>query len=81
MVSYADYFKKNRYQPKYFLGDRVFGRWNKIPFVGTVGNDSVVDPDIAPQTSVFVDLPIQYSGQTHHIIWLDTKNLKKLKYT
>ena len=42
MASLAEYFEKNRYKPKYFLGDRVFGYWNKIPFIGTVGNDTVI---------------------------------------
>ena len=27
------------YQPRYQIGDRVSGKWNKIPFVGSVGND------------------------------------------
>ena len=79
MASYAEYFKKNRYNPKYFLGDRVSGIWNKIPFAGTVGNDSVVDPDVGPRVSVFLDLPICYKGQVHNIVWLPTKSVKKIK--
>lgn len=79
MASYAEYFKKHRYNPKYFLGDRVSGVWNKIPFIGTVGNDSVVDTDVGPRVSVFLDLPIYFKGQIHNIIWLPTKNVKKLK--
>ena len=38
MPNYAEYFKSNRSQPTWFIGDRVSGRWNKIPFIGTVGN-------------------------------------------
>jgi hypothetical protein len=39
MGNQTDYFEKIGYKPKYHIGDRVFGYWNKIPFVGTVGND------------------------------------------
>ena len=79
MASYAEYFKNNRYSPKFFLGDRVSGIWHKIPFVGTVGNDSVVDPDEGPRVSVFLDLPIRHSGEVHNIIWMPTRSVKKLK--
>ena len=37
MPSLSDYFNEKGYKPKYWIGDRVFGHWNKIPFVYGVG--------------------------------------------
>ena len=59
MGNLADYFDKIAYKPKWFIGDRVYGKWNKIPFVGTVGNDSCPD-GVTPRVSVHLDLPIKY---------------------
>jgi len=52
MPSLADYFNEKGYKPKYWIGDRVFGHWNKIPFVGTVGNDTEINEADGPQVSV-----------------------------
>ena len=41
-MNLAEYFAKNRYVAKYAMGDRVIGKWNGIPFVGSVGNDTVI---------------------------------------
>ena len=79
MASLAEYFEQNRYKPKWFIGDRVEGKWNGIPFVGTVGNDSVVNEHEGPKVSVFVDLPILYKGKIHNIIFTKPNNLKLRK--
>lgn len=42
MPSIATYFEENRYKGVYEIGDRIFGRWNNIPFISTVGTDSVI---------------------------------------
>jgi hypothetical protein len=36
MGNQSDYFNRIGYQPIWYIGDRVFGYWNKIPFVGTI---------------------------------------------
>ncbi len=79
MASLAEYFEKNRYKPKYFLGDRVFGYWNKIPFIGTVGNDTVISEIEGPRISVFLDLPIKYKDKVHTIIIVKHKDVKPRK--
>lgn len=79
MASYAEYFEKNRYRPKYFLGDRVFGKWNKIPFIGSVGNDRLVSEEEGPITSIMLDLPIKYKNTWHTIIFVLNKQIKKIK--
>lgn len=78
MATYAEYFDANRYKPKYFLGDRVSGRWKKIPFVGTVGNDSLVSEDEGPRISIFLDLPIKLKGTTFSVIIVKHKDVKRL---
>jgi hypothetical protein len=71
MTTLTEDFAKKAYKPKYFLGDRVFGyQLNKIPFVGTVGNDrSLVGGDPNPEVIVHLDLPMRLpSGYTSTII-------------
>jgi hypothetical protein len=58
MPNYAEYFEKKAYKPKYYIGDRVFGYYKKIPFIGSVGNDSVVSEIEGPRISVHLDLPM-----------------------
>ena len=59
MASLAEYFDKVTYKPTYFIGDRVRGIYNGIPFSGTVGNDTLVNEDEGPYVIVHLDLPIQ----------------------
>ena len=54
------YFERRAYQPTWFIGDRVQGKWNRIPFVGTVGNDTVISEIEGPRVSVHLDLPIKF---------------------
>ena len=79
MGNLSDYFEKNAYKPKYFLGDRVFGHWNKIPFIGTVGNDTVISNLEGPRISIHLDLPILLTGQRHSVIIVTHKDIKPLK--
>jgi hypothetical protein len=78
MSNLAEYFAKNRYQGRWQIGDRVFGRWNKIPFIGSVGTDSVVSESAGPRVTVCLDLPILYQGQVHNILVVKPKDIKKL---
>ncbi len=78
MTSLAEYFAKNRYQGKWQIGDRVFGRWNKIPFIGSVGTDNVVSEEQGPRVTVFLDLPISHQGQVHNIVVVKPRDIKKL---
>lgn len=79
MGSLAEYFAANRYHGKWQLGDRVFGYWNKIPFVGSVGNDTLISELIGPQVSVHLDLPIKLTDKVHTVIILTGKDIKTLK--
>lgn len=79
MSSLTEYFGKNAYQPKYFLGDRVFGYWRKVPFIGTVGNDRNKVGSEEPEVTILLDLPILLTGETHSVIIVKHKDIKPLK--
>ena len=79
MRTQTDYFNEIGYKPKYFLGDRVFGHWNKIPFIGSVGNDTVINHTEGPRISIHLDLPIKFKDKIHNIIIVKHKDIKPLK--
>lgn len=79
MGNQTDYFNEIGYKPKYFLGDRVFGHWNKIPFVGSVGNDTVINHVQGPRISIHLDLPIKFEDKIHNIVIVKHRDIKPLK--
>ncbi len=79
MSSLAEYFEANRYKPTWFIGDRVSGKYGKIPFIGTVGNDTVISEVEGPRVSVFLDLPIKIDKEYKSLIIVKPKELKRLK--
>lgn len=79
MSSLAEYFAKHRPKPVWDMGDRVFGYWNKIPFIGTVGVDNMVSEIEGPRVSIFLDLPILHEGKIYNIIQVKQKDIKRLK--
>ena len=76
MGNQTDYFEKIGYKPTWYIGDRVFGYWNKIPFVGTVGNDTVINHIEGPRISVHLDLPIKFDKQVHYVIIVKHEDIK-----
>ena len=77
--SVAEYFSKNRAPAKYKIGDRVTGKWNKIPFVGTVLVESLVSEEEGPKVMIFSDLPIKYKESWFNIVTLKPKDVKYFK--
>ena len=78
MGNQTDYFEKIGYKPKYFIGDRVFGRWNKIPFIGSVGNDTVINELEGPRITIHLDLPIKFQNKINNIVVVKHKDIKPL---
>lgn len=78
MPNYAEYFERVCYKPKYFIGDRVIGAYKKIPFVGTVGNDTLVSNEEGPRISVFLDLPMKVDGEYKSVIIVKHKDIRRL---
>jgi hypothetical protein len=78
MASYREYFERVAYKPRYLIGDRVKGVYNKIPFVGTVGNDTVISLEEGPRVSVHLDLPIKLTDSVKSVIIVKHKDIKPL---
>jgi hypothetical protein len=78
MASLTNYFENKAYQPTYFIGDRVFGHYNKIPFIATVGNDRVINLE-GPEITVHLDLPIKVNGEIKTMLIVKHKDIKPLK--
>jgi len=79
MGSQTDYFERIGYRPRYWIGDRVIGRWHGIPFVGTVGNDTKINDIEGPRISIHLDLPIRYEDLTRGVIIVKHKDIRPLK--
>ena len=79
MGTQTDYFARIGYKHTYEIGDRVEGKWNGIPFVGSVGNDRLVDLDRGPEVTIHLDLPIKHDGVIHHILLVKHKDIKRRK--
>ena len=75
MASYKEYFEsKPQYKPKWERNSRVFGHWNKIPFVGMVIADREKDHIL-----VHLDLPVLLTGIRHDVIIVKHKDITQLK--
>lgn len=78
MASLADYFAANRYKAVYSIGDRVFGKFKKTPFIGSVGNDTEISMETGPQVSIHLDLPIKVDGEYKSVIIVKHKDIKQI---
>jgi hypothetical protein len=79
MASQTDYFNKIGYKHVYDIGDRVFGHYNKIPFVGTVGNDRIINHIDGPEVTIHLDLPMKLKDRITMFIIVKHKQIKRLK--
>lgn len=79
MGTQTDYFNKIGYTGIYEIGDRVIGKWNKIPFVGTVGNDRKINDRDGPEVTIHLDLPIKFKDKIHNFIIVKHKDIKEFK--
>ena len=76
MANYAEYFAArdaDKPKPKFNYGDRVFGHWNKIPFIASVIREE--DKNVLVQT----DLPVKHEEHLHNILKLARMDVKLLK--
>lgn len=78
MGNQTDYFERIGYKPKYFLGDRVFGHYKKIPFIGTVGNDTLINEIEGPRITIHLDLPMKVDKDHKSLIIVKHKDIKRL---
>ena len=75
----SDWFNAIGYKHTYDLGDRIMGIWNGIPFVGSVGNDRLVNDNNGPEITVHLDLPIRVEDKIHRIIITKHADVVRLK--
>ena len=75
----SDWFNAIGYKHTYDLGDRIMGLWNGIPFVGSVGNDRLVNDINGPEITVHLDLPIRFEDKIHRIIITKHADVVRLK--
>ena len=73
----TNYFEAKAYKHTYDIGDRVFGYWNKIPFIGSVGNDRFVNETYGPEVTIHLDLPIKIDDVVRNIIVVKHTDIKR----
>ena len=78
MPSLAEYFEKNRYKPKFEFMARVSGLHNKIRWVGSVGNDTVISEAEGPVLHILLDLPLKINGIYQYILVTKYTTVKRL---
>jgi hypothetical protein len=76
MSSLKDYFDRTAYKGKYEIGDRVFGHWKKVPFIGTVGNDRCIN-GVDKEITIHLDLPIRIDKFNYNFIIVKHKDIKQ----
>ena len=79
MGNQTDYFNRIGYKGQYEIGDRVIGSYMGIPFVGTVGNDTLINHEIGPQISIHLDLPMRLTEGLKSFIIVAHKDVRPLK--
>ena len=79
MGTQTDYFDRIGYNHTYDIGDRVIGKYNKVPFVGTVGNDRLINHNDGPEITIHLDLPILVDKVPKMFIIVKHKDVRRLK--
>jgi hypothetical protein len=73
MASLTDYFEgKEQPKTKFNYGDRVFGRKEKVPFIGTVQRE------IGSLVIIHTDLPVAFEGQVCNILSVKQSDIVRL---
>lgn len=75
MKTLTDYFKDTSWKAKYQIGDRVRGRWNGVPFTGSVAINTMINEEEGPYVVVFLDLPIKWNEKIHTIVKVDLEDI------
>ena len=80
-MSLTTYFAEIGYKHTYDIGDRVIGKYHKIPFVGSVGNDRLVSTERGPEVTIHLDLPLLFEKNYYTIIVVKHKDIRRLHET
>jgi len=79
MMTLAEYFEQTSYKATYNLGDRILGRYQGVPFIGTVGNDNQLNPVDGPFLTVHLDLPIKIDDIVKDVIIVKHHEINRLR--
>lgn len=79
MITLTDYFKEHAYKSKYTGGERVFGYYNKIPVMGVVAWDHLLNAATGPEVCLWLDLPIVIDGKPLNAVRILTKDVKLVR--
>lgn len=60
-------------KPRYNSGDRIFGKWNKIPVIASVVREE------NGEVLVHSDFPVKHGGEISYVLHLPIKDVKLLK--
>jgi hypothetical protein len=74
-----EYFSENRPKPKFFLGDRVTGKFNGIRYMAVVGNDRMVSESEGPVVTLHLMLPLRVGDTVYNYLTVKQKDIKLLK--
>lgn len=74
-----EWFNAHRPAAKFEFGARVEGKYNGIPFVGSVGSDGIRAEDEEPHVTVTLDLPLMHKGKVHNVLRVPRKSVKERK--
>jgi len=58
----------------------VFGKYHKIPFIGTVGNDTLINEKEGPRVTIHLDLPMKVDKEWKTFIIVKPKDIKRLNF-
>jgi len=79
MASLAEEFAKSRHVAKFKFMDRVGGIYKGIPFVGSIGNDTVINEAEGPIFIIHLDLPMKINGGYLTFLRCKQSEIKNLK--
>jgi hypothetical protein len=73
MANLTDYFnRKEQPRARFQYGDRVFGRREQVPFVGTVQRE------VGSMVMILTDLPVMFEGEECNIVSVKRSDIIKL---
>lgn len=79
MGTLTDYFEARATKPEYELGDRVYGHFQGILYIGTTGFARTVDLERGVEVPVLLDLPLKIDGKVYNLLLVKPKDIKRLK--
>lgn len=77
-MTLSEYFDTVTYKATYQIGDRILGRYKGVPFIGTVGNDTQLNPVDGPYITVHLDLPIKIEDVVKDVIIVKHHEVNRL---